>query len=167
MGRCTAEKLQRILASSVFSQHAKLNMADFVLYLPVCFDLRCRMVELHSKVSQSRTPTTRHGGSPRRGINSRDKFPVSPQGCTSKPTPIWDEQGWGGIPGRGAGCRAERGYRRHRKSNPKTLAANYANRHESPGLKEQKRTADQTDSRGSGKIGIPGDPGIGKGNPRS
>jgi hypothetical protein len=155
MGRCTAEKLQRILASSVFSQHAKLNMADFVLYLPVGFGLRCRMVELHSKVSQSRTPTTRHGGSPRRGINSRDKFPVSPQGCTSKPTPIWDEQGWGGIPREG--CRAERGYRRNRKSNPKTLAANYANRRESPGLKNQKLIADQTDERGSGKIGIAGD----------
>jgi hypothetical protein len=45
MGRCTAGKLQRILASSAFSQHAKLNMAVFVLYLPVCFGLRYRMVE--------------------------------------------------------------------------------------------------------------------------
>jgi len=35
MGTCTAGKLQRILASDVFSQHAKLNMAAFVLYLPV------------------------------------------------------------------------------------------------------------------------------------
>jgi len=34
MGSCTSGKLQRILISGVFSQHAKLNMAGFVLYLP-------------------------------------------------------------------------------------------------------------------------------------
>jgi hypothetical protein len=49
MGRCTAGKLQRILASGAFSQHAKLNMAGFVLYLRDHFGLRCRMVELHPK----------------------------------------------------------------------------------------------------------------------
>ena len=31
------------------SQHAKLNMASFVLYLPQDLDLKCRMVELHPK----------------------------------------------------------------------------------------------------------------------
>ena len=35
MGACTPGKLQRILASAFFSQHAKLNMAGFVLYLLV------------------------------------------------------------------------------------------------------------------------------------
>jgi len=35
-------KSQRILANAVFSQHAKLNMAAFVLYLPVCFGLICK-----------------------------------------------------------------------------------------------------------------------------
>jgi hypothetical protein len=40
LGRCTAGKLQRILASMPFSQHAKLNMARFVLYLLGQFALR-------------------------------------------------------------------------------------------------------------------------------
>ena len=35
MGICTCEKLQRILASMEFSQHAKWNMAGFVLYLRI------------------------------------------------------------------------------------------------------------------------------------
>jgi hypothetical protein len=56
MGRCTAGKLQRILASAHFSQHAKMNMAGFVLYLLVCFGLRCRMVELHPKARKIELP---------------------------------------------------------------------------------------------------------------
>jgi hypothetical protein len=32
---CPSGKLQRILVSELFSQHAKLNMASFVLYLLV------------------------------------------------------------------------------------------------------------------------------------
>jgi hypothetical protein len=43
------QKLQRILADGAFSQHAKLNMASFVLCLLHHFGLRCRMVELHPK----------------------------------------------------------------------------------------------------------------------
>jgi len=49
MGTCTAGKMQRILAREQISQHAKLNMAGFVLYLLVRFGLRCRMVELCPK----------------------------------------------------------------------------------------------------------------------
>lgn len=49
MGRCTAGKLQRILVNQHFPQHAKLNMASFVLYLPPCFALRFRMVGVCSK----------------------------------------------------------------------------------------------------------------------
>jgi hypothetical protein len=56
MGRCTAGKLQRILASVAVSQHAKLNMASFVLYLLVCFALRCRMVGLHPKARKIELP---------------------------------------------------------------------------------------------------------------
>jgi hypothetical protein len=56
MGACTAGKLQRILASSVFSQHAKLNMASFALYLLGHFALRCRMVELHPKAPKIHLP---------------------------------------------------------------------------------------------------------------
>jgi hypothetical protein len=60
MGSCTAEKMQRILANQLFSQHAKLNMASFVLYLLGHFGLKCRMVEFcaeahsnqHSAISQ-------------------------------------------------------------------------------------------------------------------
>jgi len=44
--------MQRILASGVFSQHAKLNMAGFVLYLLGPFTVRCRMVELCPKPQQ-------------------------------------------------------------------------------------------------------------------
>jgi hypothetical protein len=40
MGICPSEKLQRILASQCFSQHAKLNMAGFVRYLLGGFALR-------------------------------------------------------------------------------------------------------------------------------
>jgi hypothetical protein len=56
MGTCPSEKLQRILASALFSQHAKLNMATFALYLLVCFALRCRMVELHPKSKKIEFP---------------------------------------------------------------------------------------------------------------
>jgi hypothetical protein len=56
MGRCTAGKLQRILASAGISQHAKLNMAGFVLYLLDQFALRCRMVELHPKARKIEFP---------------------------------------------------------------------------------------------------------------
>jgi hypothetical protein len=41
--------LQRILASARISQHAKLNMAGFVLSLQDHVGLRCRMVEFHSQ----------------------------------------------------------------------------------------------------------------------
>jgi hypothetical protein len=56
MDRCTAGKLQRILANEQFSQHAKLNMAVFVLYLLANFGLRCRMVELHPKARKIEFP---------------------------------------------------------------------------------------------------------------
>jgi len=46
---CTSGKLQRILASAHFSQHAKLNMASFVLYLLGCFAVKFKMVEVCSK----------------------------------------------------------------------------------------------------------------------
>jgi uncharacterized membrane protein YjjP (DUF1212 family) len=51
-GSCTAGKLQRILANAGISQHAKLNMAGFALYLLGRFGLRCRMVELHPKTKK-------------------------------------------------------------------------------------------------------------------
>jgi hypothetical protein len=56
MGSCTAGKMQRILANQQFSQHAKLNMASFVLYLLVCFALRCMMVELRPKARKIELP---------------------------------------------------------------------------------------------------------------
>ena len=42
-------KVAKNFGQYAFSQHAKLNMASFVLYLPVCFGLRFRMVEVCSK----------------------------------------------------------------------------------------------------------------------
>jgi hypothetical protein len=56
MGRCTAVKMQRILANKLFFQQAKLNMAGFVLYLLVCFALRCMMVELRPKARKNEFP---------------------------------------------------------------------------------------------------------------
>jgi hypothetical protein len=50
IGGRTPGKLQRILANQLFSQHAKLNMAGFVLYLLDGFALRCTMVEFHPKI---------------------------------------------------------------------------------------------------------------------
>ena len=61
MGSCTSGKLQRILASQLFSQHAKLNMAGFVLYLLGDFGLRCRMVELHPKTKKMSSPAGKNG----------------------------------------------------------------------------------------------------------
>jgi hypothetical protein len=52
IGSCTTGKSQRISASSDFFQHAKLNMAGFVLYLLDDFALRCRMVGFHSKTKK-------------------------------------------------------------------------------------------------------------------
>jgi uncharacterized membrane protein YjjP (DUF1212 family) len=49
IGIGTAGKLQSILATHLFSQHAKLNMAGFVLYLLDDFALRCTMVGFHPK----------------------------------------------------------------------------------------------------------------------
>jgi len=40
MGSCTPRKMQKILANQLFSQHAKLNMAGFALYLLDGFGLR-------------------------------------------------------------------------------------------------------------------------------
>jgi hypothetical protein len=48
--------MQRILANGDFSQHAKLNMAGFVLYLLDHFGLRWRMVELHLKARKIEPP---------------------------------------------------------------------------------------------------------------
>jgi hypothetical protein len=48
--------MQRILANKLFFQHAKLNMAGFVLYLLVCFALRCMMVELRPKARKIELP---------------------------------------------------------------------------------------------------------------
>jgi hypothetical protein len=48
--------MQRILADRQFFQHAKLNMASFVLYLLVCFVLRCMMVELRPKARKIELP---------------------------------------------------------------------------------------------------------------
>jgi hypothetical protein len=50
MGSCTARKLQRILAIALLSQHAKTNMAYFVLSLRGIFLLKCRLVEVCPKV---------------------------------------------------------------------------------------------------------------------
>jgi hypothetical protein len=55
-GTCTVGKMQRILADRQFFQHAKLNMASFVLYLLVCFALRCMMVELRPKARKIELP---------------------------------------------------------------------------------------------------------------
>jgi hypothetical protein len=55
-GQVYCRKDARILASGVFSQHAKLNMASFVLYLLDHFGLRCRMVELCSKAPTINLP---------------------------------------------------------------------------------------------------------------
>jgi hypothetical protein len=73
IGSCTTGKSQRISASSDFFQHAKLNMAGFVLYLLDDFALRCRMVGFHSKTkkkhsalsiqpNEHRNPSTTEGG---------------------------------------------------------------------------------------------------------
>jgi hypothetical protein len=61
MGRCTAGKMQRILASEEISQHAKLNMAGFVLYLPRCVGLRYRMVELRPNLKKMNFPMGKCG----------------------------------------------------------------------------------------------------------
>jgi hypothetical protein len=57
MGSCTAGKMQRILASVEISQHAKMNMAGFVLYLPTSFALRYRMVGVCPKNKKNEFPT--------------------------------------------------------------------------------------------------------------
>jgi hypothetical protein len=43
------QSCERILANVEISQHAKLDMAGFALYLLAGFNLRCRMVEFRSK----------------------------------------------------------------------------------------------------------------------
>jgi hypothetical protein len=48
--------MQTILANKLFFQHAKLNMAGFVLYLLVSFALRCMMVELRQKQEKLNSP---------------------------------------------------------------------------------------------------------------
>jgi hypothetical protein len=90
IGSCTVGKLQRILANRRFSQHAKLNMAGFVLYLLGSFALRCRMVSVCPKIKSVLPQRTQR---PRSSV------------IALKPTPIWDGLGCSGIPregGRGA-----------------------------------------------------------------
>ena len=53
MGSVLPESYKEFWPVSLFSQHAKLNMASFVLYLCVCFGLRCKMVEFHPKTKRS------------------------------------------------------------------------------------------------------------------
>jgi hypothetical protein len=103
MGTCTPGKLQRILASGSFSQHAKLNMAGFVLYLPVRFGLRYRMVELPPKNKKLSSPFTakdaegakEEKGLPRMGPDWRNEQRRGRRYHTSipKPTPFWDDLG--------------------------------------------------------------------------
>jgi hypothetical protein len=85
MGSCTAGKLQRILASARISQHAKLNMAGFVLYLLGHFPVRCRMVELHPKARKIEFPAGNTEGRQRPWIaktnaNTKTKDPLPQRG---------------------------------------------------------------------------------------
>jgi hypothetical protein len=86
IGSCTVGKLQRILANRRFSQHAKLNMAGFVLYLLGSFALRCRMVSVCPKIKSVLPQRTQR---PRSSV------------IALKPTPIWDGLGCSGIHGEG------------------------------------------------------------------
>jgi hypothetical protein len=103
IGSCTVVKLQRILANRRFSQHAKLNMAGFVLYLLGSFALRCRMVSVCPKIKSVLPQRTQR---PRSSV------------IALKPTPIWDGLGCSGIPREGGGVPQRT--RLSPETNPKT-----------------------------------------------
>ena len=93
MGRCTAGKLQRILADTRFSQHAKWNMAGFVLYLHIDLseDENSRSSLRSSANSISYVGTFR----PRPGAAVVHKF----AGCAqARPDPS-QNRAWVGAPG--------------------------------------------------------------------
>ena len=98
MGICTPGKMQRILASQLFLQHAKLNMAGFVLYLLGGFALRYKMVELHPKNKKKHSAVSQNHYQDQDPLTTKDtKDTKEDEGLQPviplKPTPFWDDLG--------------------------------------------------------------------------
>jgi hypothetical protein len=113
IGSCPSGKLQRILANQLFSQHANLNMAGFVLYLLGSFALRCSQhPAVSSQQSVKRKPTSKAFYRTRRPGRKAEPYAHVPARAVStpddcaKPTPFWDHLGCGGIPREGVPRRA-------------------------------------------------------------
>jgi hypothetical protein len=78
-------KVAKNFGQRVFSQHAKLSMAGFVLYLRVCFGLRCIMVRVCPKGPILNLPAGKCG-KPRTKTFSPQRAQRSQRGA--KPLPL-------------------------------------------------------------------------------